>query len=201
MSTKLIEDRTRGADIKKLTAQQQRFVLELMNDPSFNANAAAKRAGYSNPSVAACKLLKQKNIAAILGKEQSRRNTELRLDANTLLRELAYQALRDPLDLCDENGTIIVDDLRKLPERIRRCIDSIKVKQIRDAEGNVVGQTVELKLTPKMMAIELAMKHFGLLGPQEIDVKMRVDWDALYSPPTRPDPIESRLATIGAVQS
>lgn len=200
MATHMITERQRGAKIEKLTTQQQTFVLELLNDPTFNATAAAERAGYSNPAVASCKLMKHKGIAAILGKEQARRNDALRLDANALLCELSYQALRDPIDLCDDKGMIIVDDLRRLPERIRRCIDSLKVRQIHDAEGNVVGQTIELKLTPKMLAIELAMKHFGMFAPQEVDVKMKVDWDALYGAPTRSDPIEVRLSNVGGTQ-
>ena len=198
MSTHLVVDRKNGANLSKLTTQQQRYVLELINDPAFNGVQAATRAGYTNPAVASCKLMKKPAILAMLGKEQARRGAALRLTAEDLLRELSYQAMRDPIDLCDEKGVIIVDDMRKLPERIRRCIDFLKVRQIHDAEGNVVGQTIELKLTPKMVAIELAMKHFGMFAPQEVNVKTVIDWDALYSSPQTTDPIETKLAAVGA---
>ena len=39
------------------------------------------------------------------------------------------------------------------------------------------------------------MKHFGMLKPVEQNVRVSVDWDALYRPPVQVhDPIEERIA-------
>lgn len=199
MGTTLIQERQSGSRLSKLSDQQRVFVAELLADDLFSPTEAARRAGYKNPPQAANKLLKNPTVAAALGKSLRQRLERCELKSDALLRELAASVNRDPLDLCDEDGTLITDDLRKLPEHIRRCIDSIKCRQQFDKDGNVVGQTIELKLTPKLQAIELAMKHFGLLKPIEHSIKMSVDWDRLYedrsSEPVA-DPIAERIASV-----
>lgn len=54
-------------------------------------------------------------------------------------------------------------------------------------------------MTPKLQAIELAMKHFGLLKPIEHTVKMTVDWDRLYedgSADPMADPVAERIRKL-----
>lgn len=183
----------RGASLDRLNDRQRRFVAEYLI--TLNGADAARRAGYKHPNVAAAKLLKNRSIAAVIGKTQREDLERLDLDRDALLRELAYLALRDPIDLCDADGMIRVDDLRRLPPRIRKCIDGIKVKQETDRDGNVTGQTIELKLAPKTPAVELAMKHFGMIGPDmNVEQKVMVNWDPLYHDHSNdPDPLEERI--------
>jgi len=196
MGSGLIKKSKRGANAKRLSTNAQVFVAELLNDNLFNPTAAAKRAGYAAPSVAANKLMKDKRIQAILGKALRDRLERLEMNGDTLLRELAYCALRDPIDLCNENGQIDVDDLRKIPERIRRCIDSIKIKESTDDKGNV-ERTIELKLTSKLAAIEIAMKHHGMFAPEQHQVTMTsINWDDLCKEGKVEDVIEAETLAI-----
>ena len=137
-------------------------------------------------------------IAKQIGNAQRQGLEKLELTREGMLRELACCALRDVADLCDERGTIITDDIRKLPEHVRRCIDGIKQKVTTDQNGNRTI-TTELKLSPKIAAVELAMKHFGMLKPVEHKVRLEVDWDHLYrdnSAESVADPIEDRIRNV-----
>lgn len=179
-----------------LTDKQRKFVAEYML--TLNATDAARKAGYKQPNVTSAKLMANPLIAKQIDEAQRQGLEKLELSRDALLRELANCALRDVADLCDERGAIITDDLRKLPERVRRCIDGIKQRVTTDQNGNQTV-TTELKLSPKIAAIELAMKHFGMLKPVEHNVKMQFDWDALYedrSMESVADPFAERIRNL-----
>ena len=116
-------------------------------------------------------------IQAALGKALRLRLERSQLTAERVLLEIAYCALRDPIDLCDENGNIVLN-LRNIPEHARRTIDSIKQRTYTNRDGDMVTET-ELKLTSKMAALELAAKHFGLTNPADGNLITKVDWDKL----------------------
>lgn len=169
----------RGVNPKHLTDKQQKFIQEYLID--FCGARAAKAAGYKHPAVAACKLLNAKRyplVARAIGAARRRDLEDLALTRENILRELAYCLFRDPVDLCNKDGRIAINDLRELPPRVRRCIDGIKCKQYTLGDGTVV-QEIELKLVGKLGCIEMAMKHKGLLGIEKHEVKMGVDWDSL----------------------
>ena len=86
-------------------------------------------------------------------------------------------------------------EITQLPAHIRRAIDGIKVKQQFDEEGNVCGQTVELKMVPKATALDMAMKHLGLyeLDNDQRKQIMALDWESLLNEPEDVDVIEARL--------
>jgi phage terminase small subunit len=179
-----------------LTDKQHRFVAEYLL--TLNATDAARKAGYKQPNVTSAKLMANPLIAKQIDAAQRRGLEKLELSRDALLRELSCCALRDVADLCDERGTIITDDLRKLPESVRRCIDGIKQRVTTDQNGNRTV-TTELKLSPKIAAVELAMKHFGMLKPVEHSVRVQVDWDKLYrdhSTVTSCDSIEDRIRNL-----
>lgn len=171
--------RVHGRYPARLTEREQIFVRELMCTREFDMEEAAKKAGYASPKKDAKKLMQKPGVRAAINKLQKERNATLELTAEKLLQELACSALRDPVDLCDENGVIIVNDLRKLPKNIRKTIDQIKIRTRTNKEGDV-EQQIELKLTPKLQALELAMKHFGMLEPLDRSTKLVIDWDSLY---------------------
>lgn len=162
MSTnQLSNSRKRGHKPGNITAQQQVFIKAMQADPGMKPSAAAKVAGYSNPSAAAAKLMKKPHINAELSKQLTSRLERLEMNGDRLLQELAFCALRDPIDLCNEYGEIEISDLSKIPERMRRCIESIEVVERYDREGNPIT-TTKVKLVPKAPAIEMAMRHFGM---------------------------------------
>lgn len=199
MGTRLIKPKNRGANQKRLTSSAQMFCLEMMASRMMNSTEAAKEAGYKNPAQAANKLMKDPRVQAILGKELKRRIERTKLSADRVLEEISYCALRDPLEMCDENGRIVIDDMRKIPEAMRRCIDGIKLKRYTDAETGDTRDEMELKLVGKMSALELAARHFGLISPQKHEVSvLPLDFDAMViDAEFSKDPIEERLRLEG----
>lgn len=201
-STKLCKD---GVSRSRVTDRMWTFATEYVVD--LNGEEAAIRAGYSKKTarVIACNLLKHPLVSKIVGKLLRENNEQRELRREDVLRELMYMAFRDPIDFCDKNGMIRIDDLRLLPERVRRCIDGIKVRQKTDRNGDVT-QTVELKLCPKTPAIDLCMKHLGMFPDKVAETLQRLalDYDQMYNKPdgqrviegtSEPvDPIEQRLA-------
>lgn len=193
MGTTLIESRRRGADLSKCTVSEQTFVAELVANNLFDPTRAARKAGYKNPSQAANKLMKRRRVKAALGKALKERMDRCELTADRVLKEVEYCALRDPIGLCDKNGFIIIDKLSSIPEQLRRCIDGIECRQYTDENGRVT-QVIKLKLVSKAVALELAMKHFGMLAPLKVAVKVQTDWEPLYGDDEEPmDEVETRL--------
>jgi phage terminase small subunit len=183
----LVEERTRGVKEERLTDKMLRFAHEYMLDG--NGKRAAIEAGYSKKSahVMAAKLLKHPLVKQFIGKQHREDRNHFKLTRRRIIQELAYAALRDPLDLCDENGQIIVQDLRQVPEHMRRCIDGIKVRQRKIAGGEegveVTEQEMEIKLSSKLGALELAMKHKGLFAATNVNnqhLVTVVNWDDMY---------------------
>lgn len=196
-----IYDGSTSKEWKRLTEQQKMFVCALLNDPQFRPLQAAIKAGYATPHSAGTRLMKNRNVAKVLAQEQKKRINRTKLSADRLLEELAYIALRDPLDLCDADGHIVIDDLRNIPERMRRCIESIEVEQEVDPDTDkVVNQKIKLKLAPKTPALELAMKHFGMLVDRRainLNTKVSIDWDKVQIQSA--DPIEEIIEVVGNV--
>lgn len=201
-STTINPNAKRGAnkkDLEKLTVQQRSFILHLVNDPQFNAENAAKKAGYTGAG-SGSKLLKNPVISQELAAQIAQRNEALEVSSERVVSELSDIAFRDIIDLCDEDGKVNLTDLRKLPPRIRKCIDGLKIRAGYDLDGNQT-MTIDLKLVPKMEAMQLLMKHMGMLEPDGMrkanngdDGKVVFNWDDLYAPPRiEHDPVEAAL--------
>lgn len=187
-------ERTNRKIIDKITIKQMDFVNALMQDPGFDPRKAAAKAGYKSCHVMGYKLLRKRTVQEYLGTRMREREKATGVTNARVLQELEKITLRDPIGLCDENGLIITDDLRKIPEDMRRNIDGIEVKQRLDKKtGEVVSQTIRLKLVSKATAIELSMKHRGLLAPLKVDAKVSLDWDKLIGDDDEEDPVERRI--------
>jgi Terminase small subunit len=189
----------KGVNPARLTDRQRAFVAEYVTD--YNAVRAARAAGYAHPLAAGGKLVKNKLVAAAIGKIQRDNLERLQLTKETIVEKLACVVLRDPIDLCDANGQIVLNDLRKLPKRIRVCIDGIKVRSRTDNDGNI-SQEVELRFAPTNPAMELALRHFGMLRDR-LDVqesqKLVIDYESLYRKPSESvDLVEHALLTLEA---
>lgn len=168
-----------SGDCRGLTDKQRRFVAEYTID--YNATRAAKVAGYKNPKAQGAVLLKKTAIARAIGKIQKGNLEEAILSKEEIIAELSTIAMRDPLDMCNEEGIFVIDDMRKIPADIRRAIDGIRVKQRYDDEGNVIGQEFELKLVGKATAFRMLMEHFGMFAPQKHEISVGpIDWENLF---------------------
>ena len=186
---------------KPLTLKQQEFVNQYILHKG-NISQATQAMGYKK-SIAGRMgqaFLKRGAVKQAIAK---RLNTGLRkeeLTSQIVLKQLANLVTRDPLDLCDENGKIVVDDMSKIPARMRGCIDGIKqkIKTYLDKEsGEPVTETeIEIRMSPKLPAVKLAMEYFQMIAQADTDSKQQIDWSILIQPTDikKPDLLQMRIA-------
>lgn len=83
-------------------------------------------------------------------------------------RELRYIALSDPVLLFDRvakgQRTFTLRDIHNMPEEMRRCIASVKVRTENLTAGDKAQDTtVEVRLWEKTKALELCARALGML--------------------------------------
>lgn len=146
-----------------LTHLEQRFVVEYLVD--LKGAAAARRAGYSaeGANVTASQLLRAPRVREAIERGMSGRALRTRIDADKALREVWGLCVADVRELLDEEGK--PRPLNRLPRRITRAISSLKIRP----DG-----TYEVRLWDKTKALELAMRHLGMLR-DKLDVDMKVE--------------------------
>ena len=179
----------------KLTLRQKRFVAEYVVDG--NGTRAVKAAGYGKgEAVMAHKLLSNPIVAAAVKEIQANDLQAVKLTRRKIREQLAFLTMRDIIDLTDKDGRLIISDIRKLPRRIRCCIDGLKVRQHTDIETGEVEQEIEVRLAPKLASVIEAIKLKGMAPAikQEIKQTLGLDWNELYDPsPTTEDTIQDRI--------
>lgn len=141
---------------KKLTKKQQLFVDEYLID--LNATQAAIRAGYSVDTASAigCENLTKPNIQQAIAERMAERSRRTGVNQDRVVLELAKIAFVKMTDIVDSNGkikdTATDDDLS--------CIESVKYKCSDTDTGYSVER--EVKISPKLKALELLGKHLGM---------------------------------------
>jgi phage terminase small subunit len=150
--------------VAKLTPKQQRFLAEYLRDA--NATQAAVRAGYSarTAHVQGWRLLKNVEVARALKEAQGARAHRLQLDADEFLGELRRIALSDPAKAFDAHGQPLPID--QVPEELRRAISGCEVEELAVGSGKdeaVSRRVRKYKFWDKVKAVELGLKHLGLL--------------------------------------
>lgn len=154
-------------------ARREAFVLNLLADPTYNATAAAKKAGFPFPSQDAYRLLKDPDIAERVAAHKKARNERLEIDADNVVRELLRIAFFDIGEAFDESGRL--KDLKDMPVEIRRVIAGIEVfeeYQGRGEDRKLVGFTKKIKLPDKAKVLEILTKHVKVreLFPNRVEV-------------------------------
>lgn len=162
---------------KGLSDKQRVFVFEYTVD--YNATRAAKVAKYSHPHVAGRKLLNNSKVSAAVARIQSLNLKQSVLTKEEIIAELCTLAMRDPIDLCDEDGQFVCDDLRKIPAHFRRAIDGLEIEKFVDDAG-VKRQKFKIKLVGKATVLRMLADHFGLNAPQEHKHQHSINWDELF---------------------
>jgi len=177
----------------KLTDRQLVFVAEYLVD--YNGARAAKAAGYKRPSHAAARLLKTPHVKAAIQEQVRRDNRQRELTHEEILTQLYYLVTRDVGEMVDDEGAVLPVPL--MSERARAVIDGLDQVVTIDLERGEKKVRTRLRLSPKLGAVDLAMKHKGLLAPErhqiEATAKDGIDWDALATPPTETNPVEQEL--------
>lgn len=142
----------------KLNNRQARFVAEYLVD--LNATQAAIRAGYSERTAyrTGADNLKKPQIAEAIREAMEDREARTNVTADRVIRELAAIAFADPADYQRiRRGRLTLTGTEEIPRDKRRAVQGYK----RTRDGP------EVVLADKLRALELLMKHLGLLDKQE----------------------------------
>ena len=140
----------------KLTAKQQLFINEYLID--LNATQAAIRAGYSvkTADVQGSRMLANVKVQQAISEAMAERSKRTGINQDRVVLALAKIAFVKMPDLVDSHGRIkdsaTDDDLA--------CIESIKYKSSESETGSSVER--EVKIAPKLKALELLGKHLGM---------------------------------------
>lgn len=146
-----------------MTDKQERFCEEYLID--LNATQAAIRAGYS-PKTAneqASRLLRNVSVRARLDILMAERSKRTGVNQDRIVRELARIAFYNADDVID------MDTGRVKPDASaddKAAIASVKFKKV---IGDFVSIERETKLADKVKALELLMRHNGMLN-DKLDV-------------------------------
>ena len=150
---------------RELSEQRQRFVNEYLVD--LNGTQAAIRAGYSvkTANEQASRLLANVSIQQAISEKMAERSKRTGVNQDRVVLELAKIAFVKMTDIVDNQGRIRTsatdDDLS--------CIESMKYKKSDSDTGSMVER--EVKISPKLKALELLGKHLGMWN-DKLDVNI-----------------------------
>lgn len=157
---------------RKLTEKQKRFVEEYLID--LNATQACIRAGYKvdNARQQATENLSKPYIAEAIERAMAERSKRTGINQDRVIQELARIAFVKITDVVDADGEI----RRDASDDDLACIESVKVK---DSDNQFGGSRErEVKLAPKMKALELLGKHLGMWNDKlNVDVNLPVFYE------------------------
>lgn len=134
--------------MSKLTPKQEMFCREYIID--MNATQAATRSGYS-PKTAneqGARLLANVSVRQRIEELKGQREKRTGMTADRVLLEIERLANFDPADLVDVRS---LEDIKKLPEDVRRAIVGWKI----------TNHGLEIKLV-KEKALEMLARHHTL---------------------------------------
>ena len=157
-----VKKKQRKVGKPKLTPKQARFVGEYLVD--LNATKAAKRAGYGlkNAKQQGTENLAKPSICAAIAVGKQKQIDESGLTAVEILKQLKYMASVDVRSFFDENNNL--KPVSELTEAQGAQLASMEVIVKNAAAGDGHTDTVhKFKVWDKTKAVDLAMKHFGLL--------------------------------------
>lgn len=149
----------------KLTKKQQLFVDEYLID--LNATQAAIRAGYSAKTAdqQGSRMLTNVKVQQAVAKAMADRSKRTGVNQDRVVLELAKLAFVKMTDIVDSHGrirnTATDDDLA--------CIESVKYKSSESDTGSSIER--EVKISPKLKALELLGKHLGMWN-DKLDVNI-----------------------------
>lgn len=145
----------------KLTDKQRRFVDEYLID--LNATQAAIRTGYSAKTAEqqGSRLLINVKVQQAISKKMAERSKRTGINQDRVVLELARIAFVKLTDVVDNDGKIKED----ATDDDLACIESIKYKPT-DA-----GVEREVKVSPKIKALELLGRHLGMWN-DKLDVSV-----------------------------
>jgi phage terminase small subunit len=145
-----------------LTDKQQLFVDNYLT--SLNATQAATAAGYSGKTARTIgsKLLTKVDIQVAISAAMAERGDRTKITQDRVLTEVGRIALVDPRKAFDKNNALL--PVNQWPDEIAAAISSIKINELRNSDGDLIGETKEVKFWSKPDALMLAARHLGMLN-------------------------------------
>ena len=145
-----------------LNDRQLKFVDEYLID--LNAAKAAVRAGYSERSARSIgqENLTKPDIHNAIQEKLASRSKRTEISQDRVLLEIARLAFNDPRRAYDADGNLL--PVKDWPDEVAAAIKSLKVTELKDADGLVIGVTNEVAFWDKNKPLELAARHLGLLN-------------------------------------
>jgi len=152
-------------EMAKLTEKQQRFVDEYLVD--LNATQAAIRAGYSAKTAdqQGSRMLANVKVQQAISEKMAERSKRTGINQDRVIIELARIAFVKMTDIVDSDGEIRSD----ASEDDLACIESVKYKSSESENSSSVER--EVKISPKLKALELLGKHLGMWN-DKLDVNI-----------------------------
>ena len=154
-------------DFKKLTPAQKLFVKEFIMACG-NATAAYRlaypQATYSSARSLSSRLLRNVDVINAITAEYNKiwkgKDTEIeKCKTYLMIHSIGDSDISDVVDL--ENGTLEVKSLSEIPSKARQAIQSIRFHERETKSG--VDRVLEVKMHPKLQALELRAKLQGML--------------------------------------
>lgn len=148
-----------------LTAKQQRFAAEYLID--LNGTQACIRAGYSKngADVQAVRLLGDARIMAAIQEGRKKRQERTEITQDRVLQEVARLAFLDIRKAFNADGSL--KPLHELDDDTAAALSGLDIFEEyagRGEDREAIGQTKKIKLADKKGALELLMRHMGMLN-------------------------------------
>lgn len=150
---------------KGLTPKQKRFCEEYLID--LNATQAYIRAGYSvknenSAAASATELLRNPKIKAHIAGLRQKQQKRTEITADKVIAELAHIAFARMSNVVSVNRSVVeIKDFDKLGGNELAAIAQVKTRQIVTEDSETFD--TDIKMHSKEKALELLMKHMGML--------------------------------------
>lgn len=210
-----IEKKMRGGQRKQspqgpgrkagLTWQQEEFCSFLVKDVQHDGEAAAKKAKYKNPAVAAAKLLKNpavKKYLISLKQRQEKETVKTAADALNYIQGIVYMNPAKFFSPGDDGGWLLdKKQWENLPDEVGQYIEEVEERVIETETSTKTFYWV--KLVKKSVMVELLAKHHNLFEKdREAGApKLVLDLSMLYQPGVPVDPLKVAMERANFVES
>lgn len=153
------------AALSACSEREQRFILNLLQDPEANASKAYEHAGYrargASARANASECLRRPHVVAAVAAGKADRAEKASLDASKVLTEVSVLAHSDLTHyVINDDGRVVL--AAGAPPDAMKALRSIKKKVFYDKQGNVTGRQVEVSLWDKPKSLDLEGSHLGL---------------------------------------
>lgn len=103
--------------------------------------------------------LRHPDVVARLKESRSVLAKKFRLEAESVLSQLASIVYFDPREMVDDAGNLL--PIKQWPAHVAAAVSSYEVDESLDDEGVVKSRVKKVKILDKNSAIEKAMRHLG----------------------------------------